>query len=230
MDRSAVATLAEAERHGGPGSRETGDGNEPAAVRTLPRPGFTGKIPARGDFVQGGLPRDFTEPWHYWQATVIAGSRELMGDAWLPAFLEAPVWRFALPGGTCGTVSAIGLMLPSVDKAGRYFPLTFAAVSEAAGTPDRTGWTNWLDAVEALGRRALEEDTPPDQLMPPPCPPIPFSSALSRSATGDSIWWTDGAPLVAATCLTLAGLPDSARFASMLGHLTTPEHASGAGS
>ena len=249
MDRSQVSTLAEAELHGGPGSRETRDGDEPAAVKTLPhpgyrgphpgfrgpRPGFTGKIPSRGDFVQAGLPRDFTEPWHDWQATVIAGSRELMGAAWLPAFLEAPVWRFALPAGTCGTLSAIGLMLPSVDKAGRYFPLTFAAVSATAGTPDRAGWTNWLDTVESLGRRALEEDISPEQLMPPPCPPIPFPSALfgsgmARSGTGDSLWWTDGGPLVTAMCLTLAGLPDSARFALMLGHPTAAEHSPGAAS
>ena len=56
--------------------------------------GFYGKLPARGDFVRVGLPRDFTEPWDGWLQSVIAGSRSLMGDAWLPAFLEAPVWRF----------------------------------------------------------------------------------------------------------------------------------------
>ena len=97
--------------------------------------GFAGKIPARGDFVHGGLPRDFTDPWHDWQSTVIAGSRALMGEAWLDAFLEAPVWRFVLPPRLCGVRAAIGLIMPSVDKVGRYFPLTFAALSDD-GAPD----------------------------------------------------------------------------------------------
>ena len=64
--------------------------------------GFSGKVPARGDFVHAGLPRDFVDPWHDWQSTVIAGSRTIMGETWLDAFLEAPVWRFILPSGQCG--------------------------------------------------------------------------------------------------------------------------------
>ena len=55
----------------------------------IPR-GFSGKIPARGDFVHAGLPRDFIDPWHDWQSLVIAGSRTLMGDGWLDALLVKP--------------------------------------------------------------------------------------------------------------------------------------------
>src|SRR5882757_5407909 len=128
--------------------------------------GFTGKVPSRGDFVQGGLPRDFVDPWYDWQSLVIAGSRGLMGDTWLDAFLEAPVWRFILPPGLCGPRSAVGLIMPSVDRVGRYFPLSFAALGAAlpdagtpdAGTPDGAAWSDWLDAAEVLGRLALDED------------------------------------------------------------------------
>ena len=42
--------------------------------------GFYGKLPARGDFVRAGLPRDFTDPWDDWLQSVIAGSRALVGD------------------------------------------------------------------------------------------------------------------------------------------------------
>src|SRR4029077_19417168 len=59
--------------------------------------GFYIKLPARGEFVRAGVPRDFAAPWDAWLQSVIAGSRTLMGDAWLPAFLEAPVWCFPLP-------------------------------------------------------------------------------------------------------------------------------------
>jgi type VI secretion system protein ImpM len=181
--------------------------------------GFSGKVPARGDFVHAGLPRDFTDPWHDWQSLVIAGSRRLMGDAWLDAFLEAPVWRFILPPGLCGARAAIGLIMPSVDKVGRYFPLTLAALPET-GTPVAVDWSEWLDSAEALGRLALDEDAPPERLMPPPSP-------LSAPVTCDttSLWWTDGGPRVKASRLALTGLPDPECFAAMLGHLAPTESA-----
>jgi type VI secretion system protein ImpM len=188
------------------------------AVETLR--GYAGKIPSRGDFVHAGLPRDFTDPWHEWQSMVIAGSRRLMGDAWLDAFLEAPVWRFVLPPGLCGARAAVGLIMPSVDKVGRYFPLTLAALPDA-GLPNADDWAGWLDAVEALGRLALEEDAPPERLVPPACP------TATRFADGaTSVWWTDGGPRVAASRLTLPALPDSTCFAAMLGHLASTEGAS----
>ena len=174
--------------------------------------GFTGKIPARGDFVHAGLPRDFTDPWDDWQSLVIAGSRTLMGETWLDAFLEAPVWRFLLSPGLCGPRAAVGLLMPSVDKVGRYFPLTFAALPDQ-GTPRAEDWDPWLDAVETLGRLALDEDAPPERLTPPPCPTVP---SLPRGTT--SLWWTEGGPRVEPARLSLTILPDATRFASMLGH------------
>lgn len=182
--------------------------------------GFTGKIPARGDFVRAGLPRDFTDPWDDWQSRVIAGSRALMGEAWLDAFLEAPVWRFILPPGLCGPRAAVGLMLPSVDKVGRYFPLTLVALPDA-GTPHAAEWSAWLDDAETTGRRALDEDAPPDDLLPPACP-----LSLTFGADPMSLWWTDGGPRVEARRLTLPALPDVTCFAAMLGHPAAAEPAS----
>jgi type VI secretion system protein ImpM len=174
--------------------------------------GFYGKLPARGDFVRAGLPRDFTDPWDEWLQSAIAGSRSLMGDAWLPAFLEAPVWRFTLPRGMCGAQAAIGLMLPSVDRAGRYFPLTFAAL-RAQGIAKASGEA-WLDACEAAGRTALEQDTPP-QVMAGllAIPDLPDAAADNAEA----IWWSEGSDRVRPTCLVLRCLPDAATFAMMLG-------------
>jgi type VI secretion system protein ImpM len=181
--------------------------------------GFTGKIPSRGDFVHCGLPRDFIDPWHDWQSSAISGSRALMGETWLDAFLEAPVWRFVLPRGMCGRHAGIGLIMPSVDKVGRYFPLTFVALRNA-DTPDPEDWTSWLDAAERLGRLALDEDAEPDHLIPPSPPASP-----GRGGETASVWWTDGGPRVLASHWSLPSLPDATRFAAMLGHLTPSESA-----
>ncbi len=179
--------------------------------------GFYGKLPARGDFVRGSLPREFTDRWDAWLNPAIAGSRQQMGEAWLDAFLEAPVWRFVLSAGLCGDRAVLGLMLPSVDRAGRYFPLTFAALYGDGAPPGDDPL--WLDGCEAAGRAALEQDAGPEQLGAMLGVPGEGNCTAGQMATGtmQSVWWTDGAPRVAATRFVLAGLPDAAIYATMLG-------------
>ena len=50
-----------------------------------------------------------------------------MGDRWLEVYLTSPVWRFSGAAGACGPAPVIGVMAPSVDRVGRYFPLTIVA-------------------------------------------------------------------------------------------------------
>jgi type VI secretion system protein ImpM len=174
--------------------------------------GFYGKLPARGDFVRAGLPRDFTDRWDDWLQSVLAGSRALMGDAWLPAFLEAPVWRFALPAGMCGASAVLGLMLPSVDKAGRYFPLTFAALG--VGVPRSAEAVAWLDLCEAAGRDALAQDTAPQEISDRlGLPELPDN----KEGNPDAVWWSEGSPRVKPARMVLSCLPDAATYAAMLG-------------
>ena len=174
--------------------------------RNGPAVGLFGKLPARGDFVRLGLPGDFVAAWDGWLAGAIAVTRAQMGAAWLPAFLEAPVWRFAVAPGVCGAQPATGLWLPSVDRVGRYFPLTIAAMQPAASSA-------WLAACEAAGRAALEEDATPEEVLRRLPPPAPGGTA----ATCGSRWWSIGGPRVAATELSLPGLPGAVQFAAMLG-------------
>jgi type VI secretion system protein ImpM len=176
--------------------------------------GFYGKLPARGDFVRRGLPRGFTDRWDDWLQMVLAGSHALLGDAWLPAYLEAPIWRFALPPGQCGEFGVLGLMLPSVDKAGRYFPLTFAALVPARlQVRDSAEANDWLDRCEAAGRAALEQDAAPEQLDDMLAAPGFF---VPGPTAGEAVWWSDGSPRVPASRLALPCLPDAASYATML--------------
>jgi type VI secretion system protein ImpM len=179
--------------------------------------GLFGKLPARGDFVRLGLPGGFVAAWDMWLQDVIAGSRARLGEGWLDAWLEAPIWRFALAPGLCGGGGALGLLLPSVDNVGRYFPLTLAAVWPArtpAASADTA--TAWLDACEAAGLAALEQDSGPEQVLAA-LPPPPAGTDGPR---GGSDWRTAGAPRVAACHFTLAGLPDAACFTAMLDEQT----------
>ncbi len=183
--------------------------------------GFFGKIPSRGDFVRAGLPRAFTDPWDDWLSHAIAGSRTLLGAAWLPAWMEAPIWHFTLPPGQCGTAAVLGLWMPSIDAAGRHFPLTLARIGTLPPNP-----ADWLAAAEAIGLEALQDDLAPDDLirrLADTAQPNPNEPALNEVAPNNTIahWWTEGSPFVPATSLALSALPDAETFAAML-HAAPP--------
>ncbi len=176
--------------------------------------GFYGKIPARGDFVRSGLPRGFIDGWDGWLQQVMCESRVFLADAWLSAWMVAPVWRFYLSGGHCGPGAACGVFMPSVDRAGRHFPLTLACV----GGPDGqhlAASLAWLCAAEAAGIEAVTADLDPDALagrLPPP----DMQGAQWRLPAGACAWSTEGAPLVPAREFATEALPDAALFARML--------------
>ena len=89
--------------------------------------GWYGKIPGTGDFIARRLPASFSESWDRWLQAAMEGSRERLGARWRDSFLSMPAWRFLLAPGMVTTDAWAGLMLPSVDAVGRYFPLTVAS-------------------------------------------------------------------------------------------------------
>jgi type VI secretion system protein ImpM len=130
------------------------------------RLGFFGKLPARGDFVCRRLLRDFTDPWDGWLQDAIAMSSQQLGEDWLDTYLTAPIWRFLLSPGVCSDLPMLGVVMPSVDRVGRYFPLTLAIAVTESAAPARTMLTagTWFEEVEKLALSALEDDADLDRL------------------------------------------------------------------
>jgi type VI secretion system protein ImpM len=89
--------------------------------------GLFGKLPSRGDFLRRRASDAFVDAWDAWLRESLAASHEALGERWLDVYLTSPAWRFALSAGTCGPAPVIGAMVPSVDRVGRYFPLTLVA-------------------------------------------------------------------------------------------------------
>uniref|UniRef100_UPI0013C2CB68 type VI secretion system-associated protein TagF n=1 Tax=Pseudomonas viridiflava TaxID=33069 RepID=UPI0013C2CB68 len=56
--------------------------------------------------------------------------------AWLDAYLVSPLWRFAVPANLLGSQPVAGVMMPSIDRVGRYFPLTIACLLPADAAED----------------------------------------------------------------------------------------------
>jgi type VI secretion system protein ImpM len=126
--------------------------------RTEAEVGFYGKLPFKGDFLQRRVPQEFVEPWDAWLQQGLHESRLRLRDAWLEAYLSGPVWRFVLAEGVCGAAGYAGILVPSVDRVGRYFPLTLVTRLEAQACPVDVacGSGGWFDAAEAVVLAALE--------------------------------------------------------------------------
>ena len=124
------------------------------------RAGFFGKVPSRGDFVGRGLDDTFRTSFDTWLQRSIAASRRQLGDAWLPAYLNTPIWRFVLGPDLCGPEPSAGVMIPSVDRVGRYFPLILAAQLPGCASPGTLFHSarTWFDAAEHLVLTALDDD------------------------------------------------------------------------
>lgn len=122
--------------------------------------GFFGKIPCLGDFVTRDLPREFLDKWDEWLQKSVADSKVALGDTWLNTYLTSPIWRFVLLPGVCGEQGWAGIMTPSVDRVGRYFPLTFASSLGDDVQPFQVIETavDWFAAAEALAFTVLNED------------------------------------------------------------------------
>jgi type VI secretion system protein ImpM len=131
-------------------------------VHGAPRlPGLYGKLPARGDFLSRRLDADFVAAWDEWLQRVMRESREALGERWLECFLSAPVWRFAVPAGMVSGAGWVGLIVPSVDRVGRYFPLTLAAPIPEDGIDVPSTLAKampWLDSIEVLALDALRPE------------------------------------------------------------------------
>lgn len=122
-------------------------------------PGFFGKIPARGDFVSRRLGPGLVQPLDEWLQASIATSRRQMGEAWLPSYLETPIWRFVLGPGVCGEAPLAGVLMPSVDRVGRYFPLVLATPLPGCVAPTRLidSAAAWFEKAENLALSCLDD-------------------------------------------------------------------------
>ena len=124
----------------------------------LSPPGWHGKLPSLGDFASRRLEGSFIEPWDGWLAAGLLALRETRPEGWLDDYLGSPSWRFLLmPGvlpGEAGAQAWAGVLMPSVDRVGRYFPLTLVVPLKGGpgSTQEMAGLWQWLGRLDELAR------------------------------------------------------------------------------
>ena len=123
------------------------------------QPGFYGKFPILGDFISRRLPADFIQVWDGWLQRSLVASQQRLGDSWLSIYLTSPIWRFILSPGICGQSGWMGVLMPSVDRVGRYFPLTLATTINHQNGLARLflSAADWFDRLEHLALSSLED-------------------------------------------------------------------------
>lgn len=157
--------------------------------------GLFGKLPSKRDFVVHNVPRQFLNFWENWLQSSIAASHTQLGDTWHDFFLKAPIWRFWIGSKVCG-LSVAGAVMPSVDRVGRYFPLTLCACAPDGSRIDPpvvNPMDDWYSPAEDALLRALDESFAgeADELVESlPFPPLAAASATACPVTWDrlSVW------------------------------------------
>ncbi|MDH5257928.1 MAG: type VI secretion system-associated protein TagF [Gammaproteobacteria bacterium] len=126
--------------------------------------GYFGKLPMRGDFIQRNMPVEFVHTWDNWLQSVIATSHHNLAHSWLEHYLVSPVWRYLVPQQSQSY--QMGVMLPSVDKVGRYFPFTISTnVFPKADAPRLISKNrDWFNTAENIALQALNESIDYEQL------------------------------------------------------------------
>jgi type VI secretion system protein ImpM len=87
------------------------------------QPGWFGKIASLGDFAHRRLSPATVQALDQWLSACLQTSQAVLGQRWLNLYLGSPVWRFAWAPGVLGAHWWFGVLMPSVDNVGRYFPL-----------------------------------------------------------------------------------------------------------
>ncbi len=206
--------------------------------------GAFGKIPALGDFFRFGLAPDFVACWDRWLQAGIQAARAELGPGWQRAYMSAPIWRFTLAAGLAGEAAVEGVLMASVDRVGRHFPLTLARALPA-GTDTvalHLAAGEGFAALEAVALAALEDGFGPEELRAGlaaiPAAPPGCAKVMSRDQAGYvSLRAADMAPALAAllarqrfarpACFTAllpggealiltGGLPEAGRFAGLI--------------
>lgn len=116
------------------------------------RCGLFGKLSSKPDYIAIEAPRGFLSVFEPWLQACVASSHQQLGGDWREAFLAAPIWRFWL-GSDISGATILGAFMPSIDDAGKYFPLALFAAADpgmAMPPPEFDAHDAWFMAAENL--------------------------------------------------------------------------------
>lgn len=166
----------------------------PMALDTASAPGWYGKLSTLGDFASRRLEPDWIHACDEWLAHCMQASHAQLGPQWLDTYLSAPVWRFAWAPGVVDRRWWFGVLMPSCDNVGRYFPLVVVQPRDRPPT-DRIGLDHlelWWNQAAGSALHTLQEHTSLDEFEAalsslPPWPGVRGHAEVQRAAVDDRL-------------------------------------------
>jgi len=181
-------------------------------------PAWFGKIAGLGDFASRRLNQEVAGALDTWLAQGIETSRAQLGEHWLNAYLTSPLWRFAWAPGVLDASWWFGVMMPSVDNVGRYFPLVVLQSRSATPTSGDAlmRLEQWYAGIADAALRTLQPDSSLER----------FEADLQQAAQSSPLPIDNaGAPwaTVASAERIRCEIPAGAPLAAWIGELTVSE-------
>jgi type VI secretion system protein ImpM len=174
-------------------------------------PGWYGKLPMLGDFAHRRLPLGFVSVCDTWLSQGVAASRQSLGPVWLDSYLTAPLWCFAWSPRVVDEHWWFGLLMPSVDAVGRYFPLVVAFSTQQAPSEPQAleQWAQWYDRAGACAMQILQGQSTLDEFETglaavgtPVAAPLAGAAPVQKRSSGwqlhpaQGAWQKDAATVV----------------------------------
>ncbi|MFT3818707.1 MAG: type VI secretion system-associated protein TagF [Rubrivivax sp.] len=124
-----------------------------------------GKLPSIGDFVGRRMSHELTTGWDYWLRSGLDQLRSDAPDTWTQRFVHSPIWFFLTPARVTG-VPGCGVIAPSVDRVGRFYPLTVMslATERQQAMADTATLSRFLAGAHAAVVDARRLPLSPDEL------------------------------------------------------------------
>ncbi|SCB58912.1 type VI secretion system protein ImpM [Rhizobium aethiopicum] len=190
------------------------------------RIGFYGKLPSHGDFVSMGLGRSLQSALDAWLQAGLQAAHQELGEDWERRFRTMPAWRFIVERGLWGSATVAGVLLPSLDRVGRSFPLIIAAQLHGFAEHPRQLYLDdaWFTAVEAIAESSAKRDFDINQFTASlkrlrslrPADLAENETMQDRASSRGTIWWHIDPEERRAKGFGVSGAPEPAHFAKLL--------------
>lgn len=190
------------------------------------RIGFYGKLPSHGDFVSMGVGRSLQSALDAWLQAGLQAAQHELGDDWDRRFRKMPAWRFIIERGLWGPATIAGVLLPSLDRVGRSFPLVIAAQLHGFAEHPRQLYLDdtWFTAAEAIAESSAKRDFDINQFTASlkrlrslrPADLAENERLQDRTSSRGTIWWHIDPEERRAKGFGVSGAPEPAHFAKLL--------------
>ena len=156
-------------------------------------PGWFGKLACLGDFASRRLPTEFVTACDNWLSHGVEKSRSQLGEIWLDTYLTSPLWRFAWAPGIVDERWWFGVMMPSVDNVGRYFPLVVALPRNAApfDGEDLDALERWFEEVADSMLGTLQDGASVDGFERGLSGAAPLLDHPGATSPSEAVHWTN---------------------------------------